>query len=232
MPGVPLPSHHASLRPAPRDEARHQHHPAATSARGHTSQTTKRQQDCRCRRGSSNSETQGRGRRHDGDGVRARQAARSEDDGDHGRACVQHGGRAPLRRGDLGATRRRPDELEDRRVRLRAARCGVPGLLVGQRLDHRHHEVLPRGRRHRRARVEPQAADRPRREDLHQGRRRPRLLRHPGRRRGVRARADLAPAPPVLLLQLPGLVQRRDASRRSRSRRASSCPSTTRWTRS
>ena len=68
-------------------------------------------------------------------------------------------------------------ELEDRRDRLRAARRGVPRLLVGQRLDDRHHEVLPRRGRHRRPRVEPQAAHRPGREDLPQGRRGPRLLR-------------------------------------------------------
>ncbi len=37
-----------------------------------------------------------------------------------------------------------------------------------------------------------------------------RLLRHPGRRRGVRARAHLDAAAPVLQLQLAGLVQRRD----------------------
>ena len=36
----------------------------------------------------------------------------------------------------------------------------------------------------------------------------------------------------VLLLQLPGLVQRRHRRRRSRSAPASSSPSTTRWTRS
>ena len=65
-----------------------------------------------------------------------------------------------------------------------------------------------------------------------QGRRGPRLLRDRRRRRGLRARADLAAGPPVLLLQLPGLVQRRHAVARSRSRPASSSPSTTRWTRS
>ena len=108
-------------------------------------------------------------------------------------------------------------ELEDRRDRLRAARRGVPRLLVGQRLDHRHHQVLPRRRRHRRPRVEPQAAHRPGREDLPQGGRGPRLLRDARRRRAVRARADLAAGAPVLLVQLPGLVQRRHRSRRSRS---------------
>jgi len=50
-----------------------------------------------------------------------------DDDG----ARLQHEGRAPLRRDHVGASRRRPDELEDRRGRLRAARCRVPRLLVG-----------------------------------------------------------------------------------------------------
>ncbi len=63
--------------------------------------------------------------------------------------------------------------------------------------------------RHRRPRVEPQAAHRPDREDVHQGRCRPRLLRLRRRRRDLRARADLAPGQPVLLLQLAGVVQRR-----------------------
>ena len=43
------------------------------------------------------------------------------------------------------------------------------------------------------------------------GRRRPRVLRDPGRRRDLRARDDVAAGPPVLLVQLPGLVQRRYA---------------------
>ena len=38
-------------------------------------------------------------------------------------------------------------QLEDRRDDLRAAGCRVPGLLVAQRLDDRHDEVLPRRRR-------------------------------------------------------------------------------------
>ena len=45
-------------------------------------------------------------------------------------ARLQHRGGAPLRRDHLGAPRRRPDQLEDRRDRLRAARRGVPRLLV------------------------------------------------------------------------------------------------------
>ena len=88
---------------------------------------------------------------------------------DH-RACLQHARHPPLRRAHLGAPRRRPAELEDRRDGLRAARRGVPRLLERQRLHDRHHQVLPRRGRHRRPRVEPQAADRPGREDLHQGR--------------------------------------------------------------
>ena len=72
-------------------------------------------------------------------------------------------GRAPLRRGDLGAARRRHDQLARRLDQLRAARRRVPGLLVGQRRQHRHHQVLPRRGRHRGPRVVAPAAHRPRR---------------------------------------------------------------------
>ena len=137
------------------------------------------------------------------------QAGRTRQEGSEDRPGLLDRGCAPLRRAHLGATRRRPDQLEDRRGRLRAARRRVPRHLERQRLHDRHHQVLPRRRRHRRPRVEPQAADRPRREDLPQGRRGQRLLRVSGRRRAVRARADLAAGQPVLLVQLPGLVQRR-----------------------
>ena len=44
-------------------------------------------------------------------------------------------------------------ELEDRRYGLRAARCRVPRLLVGQRRHDRHDQVLPRRGGHRRAEV-------------------------------------------------------------------------------
>ena len=55
-----------------------------------------------------------------------------------------------------------------------------------------------------------EAAHRPRRPHLRQGRPRARLLRHRGRRHPLRARADVCVAPPGLLVQLPGVVQRRD----------------------
>ena len=148
------------------------------------------------------------------------------------RAGVDHRGRAPVRRGDLGAPRRRHDQLARRLDQLRAARRRVPRLLERQRRQHRHHEVLPRRGRHARARVEPQAAHRPGRAHLPQGRRGVRLLRHARRRRDLRPRADLDAAAPGVQLQLAGLVQRRHARRRSRSAPASSSPSTTRWTRS
>ena len=57
-----------------------------------------------------------------------------------------------------------------------------------------------------------------------------RLLRHRRGRRDLRARAALRPGPPDLQLQLPGLVQRRHRSPRSRCPRASSWPWTTPWT--
>ena len=122
---------------------------------------------------------------------------------------------------DLGAPRRRADELEDRRDRLRAARRRVPRLLVGQRLHDRHHEVLPRRRRHRAARAQPAPAHRPRRAHL-----RPRRAREHGYfateagRRDLRARAHLDAAPPGVRVQLPGVVQRRH---RRRPQQVSAC---------
>ncbi len=71
---------------------------------------------------------------------------------------------------------------------------------------------------HRRPRVEPQAAARPGREDLPQGRRGARLLRHPGRRRDVRARAHLAAAAPVLLASTRRSGSTSGPRRRSRCR--------------
>ena len=84
-----------------------------------------------------------------------------------------------------------------------------PTFVERQRGEHRHHQVLPRRRRHARARVVAQAADRPRGQDVPQGGRGPRLLRQPGRRRAVRPRAHLDAAAPGVQLQLAGLVQRR-----------------------
>ncbi len=110
----------------------------------------------------------------------ASQARRPDD-----RPGVHHARRPPVRRGHLGTSRRRPDELEERRDDLRAEGCGVPGLLEPERLDHRHHQVLPGGAGHRRARVEPAPVDRPGRSDLRQGRQGRGLLRHRRRRRGV-----------------------------------------------
>ncbi len=136
-----------------------------------------------------------------------RQGGRAQ--GSDDRAHLHHGGGAPLRRGDLGAARRRPAELEDRRDDLRAARGRVPRLLVGQRLDDRDDQVLPRRRRHRRPRDRPAPAHRPGGPHLRSRRPRARLLRERRRRRGVRARADLGAAAPGVLVQLPGLVQRR-----------------------
>ena len=118
-------------------------------------------------------------------------------------------GRAPLRRGHLGAPRRRPAELEDRRDGLRAARGGVPRLL-GVNASTIVTTKYFRGAVGTDAREsEPQAADRPRRADLRQGRQGARLLRDRRGRRDLRARADLGPAAPGVQLQLAGLVQRR-----------------------
>ena len=174
--------------------------------------------------------------RHDGDDER-RQEHRGEEGAArggraHDRAHLHDAGRAPLRRGDLGAPRRRADQLEDRRDRLRAARGRVPRLLVGQRLHDRHHEVLPRRRGHRRARAQPAPAHRPRRAHLHQGGQGLRLLPHRGGRRDLRARAHLDAAAPGLQLQQPRCGSTSARRARSRSAPASSSPSTTRWTRS
>ena len=91
--------------------------------------------------------------------------------------------RAPLRRGDLGAPRRRDDELARRLGQLRAARGGVPRLLVGERHQHRHQQVLPRRRRDPRAGVEPAADHRPGRHAVHHGGRRATATSPPRRTR-------------------------------------------------
>ena len=109
---------------------------------------------------------------------------------------------------------------------FRAARCRVPRLVERQRLDDRHQQVLPRRGRHARARVEPAPADRPGRAHLRQGRQGQRLLRHPRRRRGLRARADLDAAAPGVRVQLAGVVQRGHVEPAAGERRASR---TTRW---
>ena len=79
---------------------------------------------------------------------------------------------------------------------------------------------------------EPQAAHRPGGEDLPQGRGGLRLLRRRRVRRGLRARADLDAAAPVLLVQLTGLVQRRHRVAAAGQRLLHPLASTTRWTRS
>ena len=89
------------------------------------------------------------GTRHDGgDTPQPRRGG-----GPAGRARLHDRRRAPLRRGHLGAPRRRHDQLARRLDQLRAARRRVPRLLVDQRDQHRHHEVLPRRGRQRPARV-------------------------------------------------------------------------------
>ena len=141
-------------------------------------------------------------------------------------------GRAPVQRGHLGAARRRHDQLARRLDQLRAARRRVPRLLVGQRGQHRHHEVLPRRGGLRRPGVVAAPAHRPGRDEVPAGRRGERLLRLGRRRRDLRARAHLDAAAPGVQLQLAGLVQRRHRVAAAGVAPASSCRSTTRWTRS
>ena len=93
---------------------------------------------------------------------RGRKAGRTERRGLTVERVHTTAGRAPLRRGHLAAPRRRDDELARRHGELRAARRGVPGVLVGQRHEHRHQQVLPRRRRLAAARVQPAPAHRPR----------------------------------------------------------------------
>ena len=85
-----------------------------------------------------------------------------------------------------------------------------PELLVGERHQHRHQQVLPRRGGLAAARVQPAPAHRPGRRGLPPAGRRARLLRHRGRRRDLRPRAHLDAAAPGVQLQLAGLVQRRD----------------------
>ena len=79
---------------------------------------------------------------------------------------------------------------------------------------------------------EPEAAHRPDREDVPEGRRGLRLLRLARRRRDLRARADVRPPAPDLQLQLARSGSTSARPSRSRSPPASSCPSTTPWSRS
>ena len=81
-------------------------------------------------------------------GANGRGAGRRAAGGLARRAGLHDRGRPPVRRGDLGAPRRRDDELARRLDQLRAARRRVPDVLVRQRGEHRHHQVLPRRRRH------------------------------------------------------------------------------------
>ena len=130
------------------------------------------------------------------------------------RACLQHARHPPLRRDHLGASRRRPAELEDRRDRLRAARRGVPRLLVGQRLARsspRSTSAAPSAPRCASG-ASSSSIDRVvttyTKAGVDHG-----YFATPERRRDLRARAHLAAGPPVLLVQLPGLVQRRHGRR-------------------
>ena len=144
--------------------------------------------------------------------------------------------RAPLRRGHLGSPRRRHDQLARRLGRLQGQNAGVefPQFWSINATNIITQQVLPRGGRLRRS-ASPalrQLIDRvvtslpPRRAGA-------RLLRHRGRRRGVRPTAGLDAAAPGVQLQLAGLVRRQRPSspRPSLSTPASSSPSTTRWSR-
>ena len=139
----------------------------------------------------------------------------------------------PVRRGDLGAPRRRDDQLAGRQHQLRAAWRGVPGRLVGECGEHRHHQVLPRRGRQRHPRVEPASSSStgwwP--GTATAGEEHGYLATRRGRR-GLRPRADLGAPAPGVLLQQPGVVQRRDGGAAAGVPPASSSPSTTRWTRS
>ncbi len=114
------------------------------------------------------------GRRNDRDDERpGTRFAHQGVQGEQGSACrahPHHPRRASVRRGGLGAPRRRHDELARRLDQLRAARRGVPRLLVGERGQHRHQQVLPRRGRQPAAREEPEAADRPGGAHVPQGR--------------------------------------------------------------
>ncbi|CAA9236009.1 MAG: Ribonucleotide reductase of class II (coenzyme B12-dependent), partial [uncultured Blastococcus sp.] len=59
--------------------------------------------------------------------------------GPQDQARLHHRRCAPLRRGDLGAPRRRHDQLARRLHQLRAARRRVPRRVEHQRHQHRHH---------------------------------------------------------------------------------------------
>ena len=100
-------------------------------------------------------------------------------------------GATPVRRRRVGDARRGHPELQGGWLRLRAARRGVPRLVVAERDQHRRPEVLPGHARHAAARVLRPPAHRPRRRHDPRLGRAQRLLRHragrPGLRRGAHA---------------------------------------------
>ena len=131
--------------------------------------------------------------------------------------------RAPVRRAHLGAPRRRPDPTGSRRDRLRAARRGVPPLLVRQRLHDRHHQVLPRRPSAPTVREWSlkQLIDRVVSTYVKAGRDHG-YFATAGRRRDFRARADLAAGPPGTSRSTPRSGSTSVPRRRSRSAPASS----------
>ncbi len=103
---------------------------------------------------------------------------------------------------------RRPHPRQGR-ARLRAARGGVPGLLVGDGDEHRRSEVLPRTARNAAARALGAPDDLPRGRHDHRLGPQGRLLRRRRRGRRVPRRTQAPPGQPVRGLQLSRLVQRR-----------------------
>ncbi len=118
-------------------------------------------------------------------------------------------GRRSVRSRGVGVARR-PDRQREGREGVRTEGRRGPQVLVADRHQRRGFEVFPRRARHAAARDVGSPADRPgRRLDgrLGQG---GWLLRLRGERRDLPCRARAHPAQPVCLLQLAGLVQRRN----------------------
>ena len=145
-----------------------------------------------------------------------RTAARA---GAHVRAPLDAAGRPPLRRDHLGVPHREHRERE-RQDRLRAEGRRGPGVLEPARHQRRRQQVLPRPRRHARARAQRPAADRPRRQHDRRLGRDPALLRHGRGPARLPGRAHAPARPPEDGVQLAGLVQRRQSKS---ARSASAC---------
>ena len=139
-----------------------------------------------------------------------------------------------VRRGRVGAARR-PDQQLERRHRSPSSSSASSSPSAGRSTPPTSSsQKYFRGTLGTaRARAVAAPGHRPGRRHHHHVGHRGRLLRRRRRGRGVQRRAEVHPRHPARRVQQPGVVQhRRRRACRSRPAPASSCRSTTRWTRS